>query len=102
LLELWASTHPDTDLFDENASSPFNELLSRGEPDSEIEAVLKWLPKSNHWDKPGKGELAGPAGFVRAYAKIREHYEKYRGKIIARSREEKAHFEDEDEDFGSV
>jgi hypothetical protein len=84
------------DDFGEVDTKPFVQLLSQGVPVQEINQVLTWLPRSNYWGKPGKGQLDGPEGFRKAYPGIRRSYENYKSTIKEKRRTEEAEQEEQD------
>jgi hypothetical protein len=98
LAQLWADY---TDDFGEVETKPFVQLLSQGIPAKEIKQVLLWLPRSNYWGKPGKGQLDGPEGFRKAYSGIRTSYQNYKSKEKRRTEEDMQEEQDALRDAGS-
>lgn len=64
--------------------APFQQLIDMGVPASEVKQVISWLPRSDYWDKPGEGQLAGPRSFCKAYSAIRKVYENYMAAVEER------------------
>lgn len=85
LAEFWASAqNGDSKAYSEEDTQQFRELM-RVYPAVQIAETLAWLPKSDYWGKPGRGELADSSHFCSAYQNIRNSYEKYRGAVRARA-----------------
>lgn len=56
----------------------FDMLLRQGHKKWEVLSVMKWLPRSNYWGKPGKGHFDTPEGFVCAYPTLLKQSTKFR------------------------
>jgi hypothetical protein len=94
-ISLWAAEHNfDEEPDDYSLSYNLMNIIWEGNPASspnlqiakEIEEVLRWLPKSKHWDKPkpeGLGQFKNSAEFCKAYPAIRKSYLKYMQAIKA-------------------
>ncbi len=87
-LNLWLKTRNEDEVtaadYDEQ---PIIRLLHDGVAAAEIKRVLHWLPKSDYWGKPGKGQLKGTAGFRSAYKAILRSYENYRESVLTSKRD---------------
>lgn len=91
LLDLWIECGHDLDAEEPGEFSASFNLMSiiwQGNPAAppdypvaaELEKVLRWLPKSRHWDKPapgGLGRFHNSAEFCKAYPSVLRSYRKY-------------------------